>query len=358
MLYDIEIILPVCRRYSNRVKDFKRYGLLNTSGRKVLVNIIVSDEDFEGLEEGWPEGVEVRVKNYENPHHVSNIYRFYADLKKSELNSKWLMRVDDDSCTDVGGLLSNLELLYDWEAPFYLGDMTVFGRVLEGHEGHVYNDYKHLLGDLEVVAPYLSNEIECGIISKGAMERILGDDRCVRLIRQRSQLKGGYGDCVTALAATMVKVPPVQCPFLSHLPRIAEFSLFGGHLNHIHAIARDSEGDNFHEGMRSGNIQFEALTRRADGIMTDMELSVSGRRFLLETENELGVYEFMPDRTASIKFDRQKYIWMEVEGSIIMFAFHRDIHRTFKPDESGGLVGHCHDGNRIVLKPIPTQKIF
>lgn len=352
MDYDIEILLPVCRRFSSRVEDFKRYGLLNTSGHRVLVRVLLSDEDLEGVEEGWPVNVDVMTKKYDCPDHVSNIYRFYADMDSGQLESKWFMRVDDDSCTDVGGLLSNLDAFYDWEGFFYLGDLTTFGQVLEAFEGNVYKDYKYLLGDLNKIAPYLNNEIECGIVSKGAMAKILGCKKSFELLRQRSKLRGGYGDCVTAVAAAMAKVFPIQCPFISHLPKLSEFSLFGGRLNHIHAVSRDSEGENFDEGFRSGNAQYEALMRQADGIMTELEKSISGKRFLLETENELTVYEFMPNRTMRIKFDHQTYIWVEINGFIKIFAHHRDIHKEFKLDTSGCMIGHDHVGNKVILKPI------
>lgn len=352
MKYDVEIILPVCGRFSSRIEDFKKYGLLNTSGRRVLVNVLISDEELDGLEVGWPEDVEVRLKRYECQDHVSNIYRFYSELDSGRMEAKWLMRVDDDSCTDIGGLLSNLDAFYDWEGLFYLGDMTTFGRVLEASEGNVYKDYKYLLGDLERVVPYLNNEIECGIVSKGAMERILGESKSVRLLKHRAKLRGGYGDCVTALAAIMAKVYPMQCPFISHLPRIVEFSLFGGHLNHIHAISRNSEGENFHESLRSSKAQYEALIRQAEGVRTELEREISGKRFLLETDNELTLYEFMSDKTAKIKFDGQKYIWLDFEGSIVMFSYHHDSHREFRPDGKGNMVGLDHEGNDLILKPV------
>ena len=352
MKYDIEILVPVCRRFRHRIEDFKRYGLINIGGVRVLVTIISSNEDMDGLEDGWPEGVEARVKKYRLSDHVSNIYKFYAEMKPEDMDFKWLMRVDDDSCTDVAGLYDRLEKLYGWEGKFYLGDLNRFSFALEGDEGRLYRDYKHLLGDFEDTAKWMRNEIECGLISRGGMEHMLASERCMNLIRQRAELRGGYGDCVIAIAAALSKLYPVQCPFISHLPKINEFSAFGGHINHIHMIARQCEGHNFQENSRCGGAQYDALTRHIDGNTTEMEDLLEGKRFLMETDKHLTVYEFNAGKMAKIKFDDNSYIWTEYEGSIQMFCNSNEIHRTLNMDESGNLFGKGDDGEEIFLRPI------
>lgn len=343
-------MVPFCNKFVHRIGDFKKYGLFNTKGRKVLVTALTSNyEEIDGLTEGWHDGVEVVVKQNANPSHISNIYRFYAELKAQGLNSKWIMRVDDDSCTDVGGLLDNLELFYDWEDKFYIGDLARFENALVVGEMHVFPEYKHLLGDFEKMAPMLKNEVECGIISHGGMVHMLNNEKCMRLIRQRAELRGGFGDCVTALAATISKLHPIQCPFISHLPLVSEFSVFGGHLNHIHMISRETEGENFQH--RCGRIQYEALIRAIEGKTTQMEKDFCGKKFIMETDRELTLYEFLDDRIMRIKFDNRKYVWMEHGGEIHIFCDPLEVFRSLRP-EGSSLTGVNHEGEKIVLRPV------
>jgi hypothetical protein len=353
MEYDAEILVPFCRKFAGRIREFKRYGLLNTGGRRVLLTAILSgNEEVGGLLEGWGEGVEARAVSYRQPDHVSNIYRFYAELNESSLRSRWLVRVDDDSCTDVGGLLDNLDLFYDWEGKFYLGDLASFRQTLSFGEGQVYPSYRHLLGDLEDKAELLLNEIECGVISRGGMAHMLGSPPCMNLIRQRSELRGGFGDCVTAVAAALSKLHPVQCPFISHLPLISDFSVFGGHLNHIHMVSRDSSGENFQDHEKCGPVQYEAFVRGVDGVMSELEASLVGRKFIMETDSELRMIEFHPDRTAKIKFDDRRHVWTEFESRIQIFCDAREVGLSLKMDGSGRLLGTDEHGAELVYRPV------
>ena len=358
MEYDAEILVPLCRKFMGRVDDFKRYGIFNTKGRRVLLSVILSaNEEIEGIQEGWGDGVEARTLKNRNPDHVSNIYRFYAELKEESLRARWVIRVDDDSCTDVDGLLNNLDLFYDWEGKHYLGDLTNFGQTLNYGEGNVYPDYQHLLGDLEERARFLSNEIECGVISRGGLLHMLGNEDSMHLLKQRAALRGGFGDCVTAVAAAIAKLHPTQCPFISHLPRLNEFSPFGGHLNHIHMLSREAEGENFGDFERGGEAQWTALTRKIDGEMTELERSLAGKRFVLETKDELKLYEFRGDRTARAKFDDTNYIWVEHEGKICLFDGPRDVLMRLEMQKGGVLSGSNDHGDKFVLTPCGGIKL-
>lgn len=349
MEYDIEIIVPLCVKLADRIEDFKKYGIFNTSGRRVLVTAVLSDdEEIEGLEDGWREGVELRTRRNKCPDHVSNLYRFYADLRPEDLKSRWIMRIDDDSCNDIGGLMENLDMLYDWEDKCYLGDLNDFSCAISSKEGEVYPEYRHMLGKMGGISRLLKNEVECGIISRAGILHMLKNKKCMNLIRQRSELRGGYTDCVVALAAAMCKLHPVQCPFISHLPKINEFSIFGGNLNHIHMVSRQQKGENFQDWERCGDVQYHALMKSIDGEMSDNEKRISGKRMLMETENELRTYEFHEDRTLKIKFDERKYIWVEHEGLIKIFCDPREVEMSFKNKDSG-LVGEHRDGRKIEL---------
>lgn len=340
MTYDLEVIVPVCSRFAQRIEDFKRYGLVNIKNRKVLVNTIASNENIEGIDEGWPKGVDVNFIKSDCPDHISNLYKFYVNLNPDALKAKWLIRLDDDSCTDVDGLLSNLDLFYDWTDKHYLGDLNDFAWAVR--VGEVYDEYKHLLGEYEKVAMLLKNEIECGVISHGGLVHILNNEKAMSLLRHRSELRGGHGDCVVALAAALAKFYPTNCPFITHHPLIDEFSLFGGVKNHIHLIARSKEGENF---PKAEAHCFTIITKVVDNNPTEMEKKIAGSRFLIETEDDLKIYEFNSNYGVKVKFEDHIFNWMEYDGSLVILDRGNIVSRI-SIQENGDLL----DGETVLRK--------
>lgn len=315
MSYDLEVMMPVCGRLLPRLEDFKKYGLVNLKERRVLVNLIESGEDLEGLESGWDSRIHVKTVKSPDKDYIRNMYRFYLTINPDDIQARWFIRLDDDSCTDVDGLVSNLDLFYDCDYPFYLGDMNDFHHALTGEEGQLYQEYKHLMGKYSSFASLMKNEVECGVVSRAALSKLLKDENSFRLLEFRSNLEGGYGDCVLALAAALAKVYPIDCPFITYRPLIAEFSLMGrGVRNHIHLVRRMPEGENFTDII--SKTGYEILTRTIDGFVTDLEKSITGNRYMLETDNYIRTYEFAENRSVLCRFDHRKLLWLEKDGLI------------------------------------------
>lgn len=315
-MFDLDVVIPVCGKFRQRIEDFKRYGLVNHKGRSVRVNLVVSDEKVEGLEVGWGGNFTVRVVENDSPEYVANLYRFYLSINPSAPESRWLVRLDDDSCTDVDGLLSNLDKFYGHEAPFYLGDLHPLQNALNGYEGQVYQQYKSFLGDYERFGHLMRSEVECGVMSMGAMSKVMSNPDSKRLIERRASLQGGYGDCVVALASAMAGVYPIDCPFITHQPLLHEFSLFGGVRNHVHMISRLSEGENFWN--RASMESFFLLTKVVDNSPTDIESRLFGKRMLLENDSAVRIFEFRANYTARVKPDNKQINWYEQDGSVII----------------------------------------
>lgn len=346
MKYDLGVIVPVCGRFKERLEDFKRYGLVNIKDRKVLVNLILSNETLEGLDSGWDRNISVNVVKSDCPNHVSNIYKFYAQMDPENIDCRWLARVDDDSCTDIDGLISNLDEFYEWTGDFYLGaSLQNFSVVLDGNEGELYPEYSHILENYKRISRALKNEVECGILSAAALKKILSNKPSLDLLKFRTRLHGGYGDCVLAIASSMAKIYPVDCPFLTHLPILSDFSMVGGNLNHIHLISRHSEGENFY-WERATDDQFILLTKIVDGVVSELERSLVGSKFLLETDDSLKTYEFRDKHMIRAKFESNPFMWMEHEGFVYVFNGNEMIHKL-TIDAEGDL-----RGGRVTLKKI------
>lgn len=337
MEYDIEILVPVCKKYQERIEDFKRYGLLNVAERKVLVSLVTSNEEIEGLEVGWPAGVDARVIKNKCRDHVANLYTFYVKLSPDSIRAKWLMRLDDDSCTDIDGLMTNLDSFYDWEDKFYLGELNDFMWALRTGENLPYEEYKHHLGEYERIANYLKNEVECSIISRGGLLHMLNNERCMNLVRVRAGLEYGHGDCALALAAALAKFYPTPCPFVSKDPLLEEFSIFGENKikNHIHLISRVESGDNFDQ--RSKN-NFLIISKFVDKKPTEKEKVVSGKKFLAESDHFIKLYYFYDNYSLKIKFEDHLFHWMEDEQGTICVMDRGNTINRFALQENGDLV--------------------
>jgi hypothetical protein len=318
MKYDLEVLVPVSSKCIARLNYFKKFGLANIKDRKVLLNVILSNDEVPDVEKGWHKNIDINVVRYKNKCHVANLYKFYVDIDLNKFSSRWLVRLDDDSCTDVDGLVSNLDLYYDYRTNFYLGDLHHFSRALGG-EGHVFEKYKNLLEEYEKIAPFIKNEIECGILSNSALINVLSNERSRKLLEFRSDQEGGFGDCVVALAAAMTKIYPIDCPFITHRPLVHEFSTLGGIYNHIHMISPEEDGENFAD--RVSPLALKLLMKSISNSPTELESKIMGSRFLQETEHVLRMFEFKDNYSLSIKFERDLRGWYEEEGKIIILNY-------------------------------------
>lgn len=339
MEYDLEMVVPVSSKYRDRLEDFKRYGVVNVKDRRVLVSLLTSGEKIYGLEDGWPDGVDPKTVFNEGDDYVANVYGYFLGAIP---RSRWIMKLDDDSCTDVDGLLENLDKFYDSEERFYLGSSLT--RFIGGREGVMGDFYETFFGKIFLK---LQHEIECCVLSHVGLEHILSSDQSRKFLENRVGMKGGATDIALAFAAALSKLYPVDLPFSSHFPLLNEFSLFGGSLNHIHLVSRVRAGDNFNEWERCGAVQYEALTKRIENSYSDTERALFGKKFIMETERELRLMEFMENGLVRIKFDDRRYLWCESDGEIKLFCDPRDVYVSLKPGESGSLSGVDIEGREL-----------
>jgi hypothetical protein len=344
MKYDLEIVTPITSKYPKRLDDFKKHGIFNVAGRRVLLTPILSGEDIEELLEGWADGVEVKPARFKSEDYVSNVHKHFLE---KEPEARWIMRVDDDSCTDVDGLIKNLDHFYDSEQKFYLGSSLsdIESCAMHGPEVIHRNMYREFFGEMYLK---IRHEIECCVVSSVGLKHILSHDKAKKFMKRRSEVVGGAIDVALSFASSLSKLWPIDLPFATYLPQINKFSTFGGYLNHIHMISRTSDGENFHE--RCGETQFEALVKSIEGSKTEKELMIEGRKFVMESNEELRLFEFRKDRSARIKFDENTYAWAEVNDRICLFSNATEVFMWLE-FEDGHLVkrGESED---FVLRPI------
>jgi len=339
MKYDLEIVMPVCSKFYSRIEDFKNYGLVNIKNRKIKLNLLTSNEIIKDLEKKWPSGIEVKVINQPHENHAINLYSYILNYDFENMESKWLMKIDDDSCTDINGLLCNLEDFYDYEKPFYLAascskfkDMGAAGR-----ENWIISEYIENFGKYKKIAYDLQHEVECCVVSQAAVKKILQNNESKSLLSKRCLIEGGCTDCVFAFASALAKIYPIDCPFLTHFPTLEKFSLVDGIKNHIHLISRNASGENFIEERASGYI-FSILTKIINKEISDIEHQLINKKYLLEQEDSIKIYEFKDNFLLKVKLEECSFMWLEQEGTIYLIDQSKILY-SLKLEENGDLVG-------------------
>jgi len=248
-MYDLEVIIPVTTcsfKYSQRLADFKKYGLLNTGSHKIILRILTGNENIDNIDKDWPPNVTVDIINCERKdincnNVVSKLYAYYFDRDVSEWkSSRWFMRVDDDSTTDVKELINTLDK-YDYKKEWYFAT-----EYLEG-DTKIEVDLMKSMGyeDLFPKGQKLLHELEACVLSQAAAYKIFTNPEARSVIEARIPISKGWTDICLAGAAQLAQVYPINAYFLSGHPYVGDFSLFGGSLNHIHFVASDKNKEAF-----------------------------------------------------------------------------------------------------------------
>lgn len=240
--YDLDVLVPLSARdkYAQRLQAFQHHGLLNGKCTSVRLTLLIGEEDRELFENGW--NFPVRIVEGDRGHAAARIYDYYAAMTEEELGAaRWFLRVDDDSVTDVDGLVKWLDSNYNWEECHYLMTVSCCDILPIYRENAARLGYGHLFpfhskGKTERSS---AHEWEAAVLSQTMMRRIVEQEHCGELFAHCADIEGGFGDHVLALAARMTGFTPAESEVLSQWPEIDNLSLFGGDLFHIHYIAPD-----------------------------------------------------------------------------------------------------------------------
>lgn len=243
-MYDMEIVMPVCgkpKRFLTRLNAFKQYGILNLQDYKIRMVLLYGNQNIPHIGSNWP--CDVKLVSHDLNHPAPKIYSYFASLKPGyEKEARWFFKVDDDSLTNVGGLLDQLDDEYDHIHPYYL---------LVDAIQDLWEPYKLLLRQLEVHDKFFPprkhgkwtylHEWEGCIVSQAALGKMVRCEVGQGYLESCGKVNGGYGDHALAIAARLSGVHPMDVPFMTKDPAIGDFSIFGGRHHHIHYIAPDKK---------------------------------------------------------------------------------------------------------------------
>jgi len=267
MTYDLIIIVPVSGKepFCDRLQDFKAWGLQNVWDYKILVLLAVCPQDeLINWDSGWPLGVDVQLVMCDLSHEAPKVCQVLSEyLPESGLQYRWLAKIDDDSITNIGRIIEQIDILYNdpnycWylctEVDWKLHPVEV--NFINKMELHYLIEWSHLV----------NHEVEGCILNAVAVNKILGNDRALNYLKLRAGVDGGYSDQPWGVAARLSNVFPIHAPFMTFYANLSEY--LNGRMLHIHGLSRDK------------TPQFMELMYQYIGNKPDIALKVENHQYL------------------------------------------------------------------------------
>ena len=228
-MYDLEIVLAVCgkEKYATRLKEFKKNGIVSIEDKKVLLSLLVGAEEIKDADCGWPESLDVRIIKSSVNQCAAKMNYFYANYNCD--NSKWIMRVDDDSVTNISHLMQELEK-FDYRQPFYFTTQLIEGDVsVEKSLLHAF-DSKHK-------KKTLFHEIECCVVSNECYKKIRQNEFCLKILKIRAEIEFGFTDICLAACARECEINLTELHKITHEADVRKF--LENNVFHVHYLAPD-----------------------------------------------------------------------------------------------------------------------
>lgn len=236
-MFDVEICLPAEENFQQRFIDFKKYGLQNIGKYKIKLVLLAShDNSTKTFNYGWSKEIS-EVQIVKTPYkHVSQRISFYYEKIIDPSAARWFLRVDEDSFTDITGLIDKVDERYDYEKDFYITSELVYD--LPEPELSIWKSFG-FNSWFEHAIDYPPHEYETSIVSLSCMKKIMNAPYTNRFFKLRSKFDQGFGDIGLCLCARAIKIHPLSVRFLTHTNDFFNFSIYGGFRNHVHYMSRE-----------------------------------------------------------------------------------------------------------------------
>lgn len=231
--YDLNLaILTHCGEHNmHRIACMKKWGVLNGGRYRIHITLIVNPGDydkFDSIAEGWLATGDVSIIEMPCAEPIPKINGYYLWLMECGLSARWHGRVDDDSMTDVAGMLACLDERYG-DSPVH-----VAGGPMTQHEHEPL--FIPLLLEHGIFIPDVRTEYESSFTTEAGMRVIFSDARGRWLIEESGRRFRGPGDRALAFAAHVAGLRVVENPASIFWFDLVRFSLFGGDVYHIHYV--------------------------------------------------------------------------------------------------------------------------
>lgn len=229
IVYDLEIVVLIhySGRYARRLEGFKKLGFTNLSSFQVHVTLLGSPGDSsakEAILTGWPVGLDVSLLECYSQEPLPKVTSYYLFIDECTVRARWYLRVDDDSWTDISGLIGYADEKFG-DIPIHLMTPPVH------HDRHMHE----LLRELNLRIPAV-HEHESSITSRSAMRALLENEKARHFLQIAMDRYTHPGDLPLAWAMQICGVPGfVLDVSTKHFER-SQMSICGGRMLHIHYV--------------------------------------------------------------------------------------------------------------------------
>lgn len=206
--YDATIFLPIHLKDSNRIEQFNDIGIVNCNQNKILLCFLTGTEikSQEELNKHFSryhenENIDLKYSEHISDHPAAKVYDFYLKKEFYE-NSKWVVKIDDDTSTDIESMMNFLnrhdpEKEYLFISKWSHGDVEITKHILEKHGLYEKIEYikpktKSNIDDSKCKIHNLAHEHEILICSNKVISEVIEEFDYV--IQERSMIPEGYTD--------------------------------------------------------------------------------------------------------------------------------------------------------------------
>lgn len=231
--YDMtfSVLVHCAGKYRSRADAFLKGGLVNRKDHRVHVIFIGSANDGScaaGLSQECPSNVAFTFLEMNSCCPVPKINGHYIWLLEQELDSRWYVRVDDDSITDVDAMLKFLD------GTFGRGAVQMMTSPTERELGEpIFQQY---VDANNIPVRSVIHEYESSATSHAAMMELRKNDIAMHFIRDTAAKFAAPGDRTLSIALQICRIPLAINANSTKDCRLDSFSLMGGEFHHIHYI--------------------------------------------------------------------------------------------------------------------------
>lgn len=297
-------------KYKKRLLEFINfYGFKNTN-KKINFKVVFLVED-----EPRPDFIDESFE-WVNCPNLPFSMRLIKYISDNEINSDWLMQVDDDSSTDIDKTCEFLDYYYD-----HSDSLLLMGGRNTDLEMGLQNAIRKLKIDNFLFSsknislfdriPYFIHAWEPSIFSKSAIKKIKSWTKLKDFLKICEEIRPIFSDQVPYVAAKLSKVPIVECLFLSPFCDSHEYSAINkeGRFSHIHYVTEKWSGyEHFKKNM------YEAKSGK---IISENPNKGESWEFFAKEENKvrrIGIIRLDLDGTIGIYENSNEKFWSKIQG--------------------------------------------
>jgi len=321
-MFDLTICVLTSLSRRPRLNQFLEIGLKLSKKFKTKIVYLVDENDDKPdfINDDW-----IKIQGPISCRFLSYLINHY------EKDSRWIMQVDDDSCTDVERTLEVINSFYESSDPVLLMGSYVYIIHDKFHLSYNMDDclqeaikklnIKNMflgtsnINEFEMI-PRFKHSWEQSMISSGAANKIQKSTTVKEFLDLCLESKPQYTDQVPYVAAKIAKIPIDECFIFCPFPIASEYTAINknGRYTHIHHVLSFwDELENF-KSILKNKIQFENKIEAKNALLNN---KLSGTFWHMNNQK---ILKFENSGLIGYNKTQDEFAWKQIENELIIFA--------------------------------------